>query len=94
MNTDAKPIKPAIVIYTQIMCDYCAAARTLLREKGVEYQEIDITFDGDRRREMFARSGRQTVPQIFVGDQHIGGYDDLASLDDQGELDKLLSLAE
>ena len=81
-------------MYTQAMCAFCAAARALLREKGVVYQEIDVTLNNDRRREMLARSGRQTVPQIFIGDRHVGGYDDLALLDGQGKLNELLGLAE
>jgi len=92
MNKDARPTKPAIIMYTQVLCGYCAAARALLKNKDVKYQEINITLNSDRRREMMARSGRQTVPQIFIGDRHVGGYDDLALLDDQGKLDELLGV--
>ncbi len=81
------------MIYTQALCGYCAAARALLDGKGVEYQEIDVTLRSDLRHEMMARSGRRTVPQIFIGERHIGGYDDLASLDETGELDALLGLS-
>ena len=82
---------PAVVIYTRAFCGYCAAARALLEDKGVEYTELDTTLDSQLRNEMRERSGRQTVPQIFIGERHVGGYDDLAALDAAGELDALLS---
>ncbi|RMF98470.1 MAG: glutaredoxin 3 [Gammaproteobacteria bacterium] len=82
----------AVVMYTQAFCGYCMAARRLLKRKGIDFEEIDVTMDADRRREMMERSGRRTVPQIFVGDTHVGGYDDLAALDAAGELDALLGL--
>ncbi len=81
---------PEIVIYTQAMCGYCEAARKLLRSKGIDFTEIDVTMDANRRREMIDRFGHRTVPQIFVGDRHIGGYDDMAELDRRAELDALL----
>lgn len=77
-------------MYTRALCGYCSAARALLKEKGVTYEEIDVTMSPARRKEMQARSGRTTVPQIFIGDRHIGGYDDMAALDQAGELDTLL----
>ena len=80
-----------VVIYTRAFCGYCAAARSMLDAKGVDYEEIDVTMDRDRRREMVERSGRTTYPQIFVGERHIGGYDDLAALESAGQLDGLLS---
>ena len=81
-----------IEIYTQALCGYCAAAKRLLDSKGVDYSIIDITMNAELRREMKERSGRKTVPQIFIGDQHIGGYDDIAALDSAGDLDRLLGL--
>lgn len=81
---------PRIVMYTRALCGYCAAARTLLERKGVAWEEIDITMDAAERRAMIERSGRQTVPQIFIGDRHVGGFDDLAALDAAGQLDPLL----
>lgn len=83
----------AIVVYSSPLCGYCAAAKKLLRRKGVAYAELDTLLDSKRREEMIARSGRRTVPQIFIGDRHIGGYDDLHALDVRGELDALLAPA-
>jgi GrxC family glutaredoxin len=80
----------AIEMYTKSWCGYCRRASALLRSKGVEYEEIDVTSDAEREREMIARSQRYTVPQIFVDGKSIGGYDDLARLDSSGELDRLL----
>lgn len=82
---------PEVQIYTRAFCGYCAAARKLLDSKGVAYTELDTTLDSNLRKEMVARSGRQTVPQIFVGDRHVGGFDDLAALDAAGDLDPLLA---
>ena len=79
-----------IVIYTKDYCGYCAQAKALLQAKGAAYTEIDVTHDTDLQAEMVERSGRRTVPQIFIGDRHIGGFDDLAALDAAGELDPLL----
>jgi glutaredoxin 3 len=84
---------PAIVVYSSPFCGFCTAAKKLLEKKGVEYEEIDTLLDGARREEMVARSQRTTVPQIFIGDRHIGGYDDLRALDDRGQLDELLARA-
>ena len=82
---------PQITIYTRALCGYCSAARELLDSKGVDYHELDTTLNSKLRAEMKARSGRDTVPQIFIEDQHIGGYDDMAALDAAGELDGLLN---
>lgn len=83
---------PQVVIYTKMFCPYCSRAKRLLADKGVEYEEHDITLGGKRREEMLARSnGRHTVPQIFIGDTHVGGCDDLMALDAQGRLDPLLN---
>jgi glutaredoxin 3 len=81
---------PKIVLYATPFCGYCAAARSLLADKRATYTEIDVMFDADKRAEMVALSGRSTVPQIFIGERHIGGFDDLAALDRRGELDPLL----
>jgi glutaredoxin 3 len=82
-----------IEIYTKAFCPYCTRAKQLLDNKGAEFEEIDITMGGPRRQEMIQRAnGRTTVPQIFIDDRHIGGSDDLASLDRQGGLDPLLAI--
>ncbi len=82
-----------VKIYTKFLCPYCARAKSLLVGKGVDFEETDITMGGPNRLEMLARSnGRTTVPQIFVGNVHIGGSDDLAALDREGKLDALLGL--
>ena len=78
-------------IYTTPICPYCVRAKSLLQKKGAEFDEIDIFMDCDARREMEAQSGGcRTVPQIFVGEVHIGGCDDLIALDRAGQLDPLL----
>ncbi len=82
--------QPAIVVYTTGWCPYCQRARSLLTEKGLEIKEINVDEDGKLREEMIARSGRRTVPQIFIGDKHVGGCDDLYALDGSGELDRLI----
>ena len=82
---------PEIVIYTRQFCGFCSAAKRLLDSKGVTYKELDATFEPSLRAEMLARSnGGRTFPQIFIGDTHVGGCDDLHALDDQGKLDGLL----
>jgi len=80
-----------IVMYSTAWCGYCQRARSLLERKGVAVREIKIDEDPQDRDTMLQRSGgRRTVPQIFIGERHVGGYDDLAALDRAGELDKLL----
>jgi glutaredoxin 3 len=81
----------SIVMYATQWCPYCEMARTLLREKGQTWTEIDIGAEPPRRAEMIERSGRRSVPQIWIGMRHVGGYDDLAALDAAGELDPLLA---
>lgn len=82
----------AITIYTSKMCGYCSAAKRLLQQKGADYEEIDVTFNPSARQAMMARAGGgHTVPQIFIGDRHIGGCDDLHALEQNGELDSLLA---
>lgn len=84
--------QPDIVIYTKFGCGYCYRAKRLLDEKGAAYTEHDITMGGARRDEMLERAPQaRTVPQIFVGDTHVGGSDDLSALDRAGKLDALLS---
>jgi glutaredoxin 3 len=81
---------PKVVMYATSWCPYCARARQLLERKGVALEEIDIEAVPGRRAEMMSRSGRRTVPQIFIGETHVGGCDDLYDLDARGGLDKLL----
>ena len=81
---------PQVTIYTRQFCGYCTAAKRLLRDKGVAFDEIDATSAPEKRQEMMARSGRYTFPQIFIGDRHIGGCDDLFALDARGGLDSLI----
>lgn len=83
---------PPVVIYTKPMCPYCYRAIELLSKKGVAYQEIEAGWDPVKKQEMVAKSnGRATFPQIFVGETHVGGCDDLMALEHKGELDKLLA---
>ena len=82
---------PAITIYTKSWCPYCDAAKELLRKKGAEFEEIDVS-NGEKQSAMAQRAGgRRTVPQIFIGDRHVGGCDDLYALDRAGGLDPLLA---
>lgn len=83
---------PRVEIYTKAFCPYCTRALALLDGRGVDYDEYDITMGGPQRAEMIQRAdGRTTVPQIFIGDAHVGGSDDLAEADRSGELDRLLA---
>ena len=83
---------PKVEIYTKAFCPYCVRAKKLLATKGVEVEEHDITMGGPQRAEMIARAnGRTTVPQIFIGETHVGGSDDLAALERAGKLDPLLA---
>ena len=77
-------------MYVSDWCPYCARARSLLADKGVAVEEIDVEAVPGAREEMRARSGRDTVPQIFIGQSHVGGSDDLQALDEDGRLDPLL----
>jgi len=82
---------PAIMIYTKSWCPYCSAAKKLLSEKGAAFTEIDIEKKPEARAEMIQKAkGRSTVPQIFIGEKHVGGCDDLYDLDDRGQLEPLL----
>lgn len=80
-----------VTIYTREFCGYCARAKALLTGKGVAFTELDASYSPELRAEMIARSGRNTFPQIFIGDAHIGGCDDLHALDNAGKLDPLLA---
>ena len=81
-----------VTIYTSQLCGYCHAAKRLLNSKDVSYDEIDVMMNPDKRQEMMQRAhGRHTVPQIFIGDTHVGGFDDLYALDREGKLDPLLA---
>jgi glutaredoxin 3 len=82
-----------VVMYSTPFCGYCAAAKRLLTAKGAAFTDIDLMSEAGRRAEMEERSGRRTVPQIFINDRHIGGFDDLNALDKAGELDALLAAA-
>ena len=83
---------PEVTIYTRIMCSYCAAAKRLLDSKGIAYKEHDASFSPELRQEMMQRAnGRWTFPQIFVGDTHVGGSDELHALEAEGKLDALLA---
>lgn len=82
-----------VTVYTRSFCPYCTRAISLLQRKGANVREIDATGCPDKRQEMVSRSGRWTFPQIFIGDTHIGGCDDLHALEQRGALDPLLANA-
>ncbi len=80
-----------VEIYTRAFCGYCARAKSLLQEKGADFEEYDLSMGGPQRTEMIERSGgRATFPQIFIDGAHVGGCDDLVALDDSGKLDEML----
>ena len=92
MSSDAT--HPDVTMYSTGWCPYCERARGLLQRKGVAFNEVKVDEDPTQRDTMLRRSGgRRTVPQIFIGDRHVGGFDDLHALDRAGELDKLLGRA-
>jgi glutaredoxin 3 len=80
-----------VTIYTRPFCGYCSRAISVLRHKGVDFTEIEAGFDPTKRREMIERSGRHTFPQIFIGETHIGGCDEMMELEHEGKLDALLA---
>ena len=82
-----------VTIYTKPYCPYCIRAVSLLEKKGIDFTEIEAAFDPEKRAEMMQRSGRTTFPQIFIGDHHIGGCDDMMALEREGRLDPLLQQA-
>jgi len=82
-----------VVMYTTQQCPFCVRAKALLRHKGVPFEEIDVSDDDVLRLQMVERAGgRRTVPQIFINDQSIGGFEELYALEQQGELDRLLAV--
>jgi len=84
--------KPEVVVYTAAFCGYCSGAKSLLDKKGVDYLEIRVDKETGKRVEMEQRAGRDSVPQIFIGDTHVGGFDELVELDMDDELDPMLGL--
>jgi glutaredoxin 3 len=82
--------RPAVTLYVSDWCPYCQRAKGLLAQKNIAFSEINVEEDLKFRNEMIARSNRRTVPQIFLGDKHIGGCEDLFALNDSGELDRLI----
>jgi glutaredoxin 3 len=82
--------QPSIVMYMTGWCPYCQRAGALLTQKKLAFNQINVDDDAKSRQEMTRRSGRRSVPQIFIGEKHIGGCDDLFALDGSGELDRLL----
>lgn len=83
--------KPPITVYTSAMCGYCVAAKNFLRSRGLSWDEVRVDLDPVERERMVERTGRVTVPQIFVGDVHLGGYDDMMALHRAGKLAPLLA---
>ena len=83
--------QPPITLYVTGWCPYCQRAKALLSSKQLVFNEIDVDEDPKLRQEMISRSGRRTVPQIFIGERHVGGCDDLYALESKGELDQLVS---
>ena len=81
-------------MYTTAVCPYCMMAERLLTSKGVQIEKVRVDLAPERRMEMMEKTGRRTVPQIYIGATHVGGYDDLAALDRAGKLDPLLKSAE
>ena len=90
MNSDAKKHNE-IIIYSTLFCPYCHAAKQLLKSKDLDFQEIRVDQDRHQRQVMMEKSGRTSVPQIFINDQHIGGFDDLNALNRSGKLDQMLN---
>jgi glutaredoxin 3 len=82
-----------VLMYATAACPFCQSAERLLVAKGVQIEKIRVDLEPERRAEMMKKSGRRTVPQIWIGERHVGGCDDLYALDRKGELDKLLALA-
>jgi glutaredoxin 3 len=86
---------PKVTIYTTPICPYCVRAKQLFKHKGVDFDEVNVAFDSDKRAEMIQRAnGRRTVPQIFIGNVHVGGCDDLYELEHEGKLAQLLHQAQ
>jgi len=85
------PTAPPITLYTSAVCGYCVAAKNFLRSRGLAWQEVRIDTDPAEREKMVSRTHRTSVPQIFIGDTHVGGYDDMMALHRAGKLEPLLS---
>ena len=90
MNQPASQSSVPITLYTSAMCGYCVAAKNFLKSRGLQWSEIRVDLDPAERERMMARSRRTTVPQIFIGDTHVGGYDDMMALHRAGKLEPLL----
>lgn len=84
---------PEITMYTSASCGYCVAAKNFLRSRGLEWREVRIDLDPEERARMVERARRTSVPQIFIGDRHVGGFDELYALEKAGTLDELLGHA-
>jgi glutaredoxin 3 len=82
--------QPAITLYVAAWCPYCQRAKQLLSQRGLAFSEIDVDGDAEFRAQMIERTGRRTVPQVFIGERHVGGCDDLVALEGSGELDRLI----
>jgi len=91
LNTPQSPAQPPITLYTSAICAYCVAAKNFFKARGLEWNEVRIDQDPAERERMVERTGRTTVPQIFIGDTHVGGYDDMMALQRSGKLDPLLA---
>ena len=89
---DSQNPKPKVVLYGTAFCPYCLAARMLLKKKGVDFEDISVSGDDGLRNKMEQLSGGRTVPQIFIDDKPIGGFDDMNKLDREGQLDEMLGL--
>jgi glutaredoxin 3 len=88
MTTAGQTQQKKIVMYTTAWCPYCIRAKRLLKSKGWDFEEIDVDGDFEKRRWLVQVTGRRTVPQIFIGDEPVGGFDDIHALDRRGELDR------
>lgn len=94
MESSGKPVPQArVVMYSTPWCPYCIRARKLLKDKGASFEDIDVAGKPELRRHMETLSGRHTVPQIWINDQHVGGCDELHALERAGQLDKILAVA-
>jgi len=91
MNYRKGTTMPTITVYSTSYCPYCVRAKGLLKRKGVAYTEINVEDDAEREKMIAKAGGRRTVPQIFIGDTHVGGFDDLNALDKAGKLDPMLA---
>ncbi len=91
MDATSTGAQPPITLYTSAICAYCVAAKNFLRSRGLQWEEVRIDLDPAERERMVARTRRSTVPQIFIGETHVGGYDDMMALHREGKLDALLA---